>query len=379
MTEEKILERLKIYMESFHNKDFDTLIEILYQDEVQALRKNLEWAARAFEPFGEAKGFLSFFESVENADDLAKLTDKEFVSSFISKMVGQLPTDKVAELAKSTLIESVEHIEYVANVKYSFINVFSEERERVESEAQMILSEGEWYVLFKPGMENALDRFKNQINVFNEAKSKDNLKIAKETPTDEIERFELYGFKTYDDDVTITPRFLDANSFSNGLAAVKVFTKWGYIDKMGELVITPAYDKAEDFIDDFAMVGVRSEANMFAKNWGIINKKGEIVIPLEYQEVKDLDGGFFAVKKNDFWAFAKDTGEVITAFKYLKVAEFEDGNGQAIFIHNENQWTVYIDENGQEIGEVETENVRVYYHDDSDEDYDDEQEEWENE
>ena len=138
MTEEKILERLKIYMESFHNKDFDTLIGILYQDEVQALRNNLEWAARAFEPYGETKGFLSFFENVENADDLAKLTDKEFVSSFISKMVGQLPADKVAELAKSTLVESIEHIEYVANVKYSFINVFSEERDRVAGEAQMI-------------------------------------------------------------------------------------------------------------------------------------------------------------------------------------------------------------------------------------------------
>ena len=69
MPEEKILERLKIYMESFHNKDFDTLIGILYQDEVQALRNNLEWAARAFEPYGETKGFLSFFENVENADD----------------------------------------------------------------------------------------------------------------------------------------------------------------------------------------------------------------------------------------------------------------------------------------------------------------------
>jgi hypothetical protein len=376
MTEEKILERLKIYMEAFHNKNFDTLIEILYQDEVHELRKNLEWAARAFEPFGETKGFLSFFENVKNADDLAKLTDKEFVSSFISKMVGEMPASKVAELAKTVLIEGIDHVDYIANVRYSFINVFSKERERVASEAQMILSEGEWYVLFKPGMEDALERFKSQINTFNEAKAQDNLKIAEQTPPDEMEKFALYGFKTYADDVVITPRFRDAREFSNGLASVKIFTKWGYIDKMGEIVITPNYDLAEDFMDNYAMVAVRNPQNMIDKNWGLIDKSGEVILPTKYQAIKDLNEGFFAVMQNGLWAFANEDGEIITDFKYLKVHDFEGGKAQAIFNYNDDQWTVYINELGQEIGEVEQDDVKIFYlndkyEDDDDDDFDD--------
>ena len=121
-------------------------------------------------------------------------------------------------------------------MKYSFINVFSEERERVESEGQMILSEGEWYVLFKPGMETALDRFKKEIDVFNDAKSTDNLEMAKDTPDDEIEKFGLYGFKTYGDDVTITPRFRDAEEFYDGLSLPSTFS--GACTGRPELVVS---------------------------------------------------------------------------------------------------------------------------------------------
>lgn len=47
--------------------------------------------------------------------------------------------------------------------------------------------------------------------------------------------------------VVIPPQFIQADSFSNGLARVKIEDKWGYIDKTGKLVIPPQFDEAASF------------------------------------------------------------------------------------------------------------------------------------
>ncbi len=47
--------------------------------------------------------------------------------------------------------------------------------------------------------------------------------------------------------VVIPPQFEQADSFSGGLARVKVDQKWGYIDKNGKLAIAPQFDEADSF------------------------------------------------------------------------------------------------------------------------------------
>ena len=45
----------------------------------------------------------------------------------------------------------------------------------------------------------------------------------------------------------LEPKYEDARSFSNGLAAVKVNGLWGYIDTEGNMVIEPQFFDARDF------------------------------------------------------------------------------------------------------------------------------------
>ncbi len=53
----------------------------------------------------------------------------------------------------------------------------------------------------------------------------------------------------------ITPRYCDADYFSNnGLAAVQLNGKWGFIDKAGTEVIPFVYDDAEQFVNGLAEV-----------------------------------------------------------------------------------------------------------------------------
>ncbi len=54
--------------------------------------------------------------------------------------------------------------------------------------------------------------------------------------------------------VVIPAQFDAADSFSGGLAGVKLKNKWGYIDKTGKLVIQPQLDEAASFSEGLALV-----------------------------------------------------------------------------------------------------------------------------
>jgi len=54
--------------------------------------------------------------------------------------------------------------------------------------------------------------------------------------------------------VVIPPQFEQADSFSEGLARVKIGDKWGYIDNKGKYVIQPQLDEAQPFSEGLALV-----------------------------------------------------------------------------------------------------------------------------
>ena len=63
--------------------------------------------------------------------------------------------------------------------------------------------------------------------------------------------------------IVINPQFDKAESFSEGLAAVRIGGKEGFIDKTGHYVINPQFDSANSFSDGLAAVRVGDK-------WGFI-------------------------------------------------------------------------------------------------------------
>ena len=63
-------------------------------------------------------------------------------------------------------------------------------------------------------------------------------------------------------------KYDDADSFSEGLATVKLNDKYGFIDKTGKEVIPIKYDYAEGFSEGLAQVKLNNK-------WFYINQKGE--------------------------------------------------------------------------------------------------------
>lgn len=79
----------------------------------------------------------------------------------------------------------------------------------------------------------------------------------------------------------IPARFERGMPFSEGLAAVSIGGRFGYIDEQGKVVIEPRFDYAGEFSRGLAEVLVGDKT-------GIIDRKGEIVVPPMFQRAVPL-------------------------------------------------------------------------------------------
>jgi hypothetical protein len=132
------------------------------------------------------------------------------------------------------------------------------------------------------------------------------------------------GKNIFVDSATMKPAILKeydhASFFYEGLAAVRLNGKSGYINKKGKEVIPLKYYHTSDFtnglgrVSDFVSVG-------------FINKKGGKVIPLKYNMAENFYEGFVSVvrKEDDKWGFINTSGKAITPFKYEGVGNFSEG------------------------------------------------------
>ena len=73
-------------------------------------------------------------------------------------------------------------------------------------------------------------------------------------------------------------------TLTQGLARVRIGSKWGYIDKNGLIAIKPQFDRAENFADGLARIRIGSK-------WGYIDKIGNQIIPPQFDRAANFDGG----------------------------------------------------------------------------------------
>ena len=85
-------------------------------------------------------------------------------------------------------------------------------------------------------------------------------------------KFGLCRYVDRETNLDIIPaRFERGKAFSEGLAAVGIGGRFGYINERGEIVIEPRFDRASTFANGLAEVVVGDKA-------GVINQKGEFVV-----------------------------------------------------------------------------------------------------
>jgi hypothetical protein len=90
---------------------------------------------------------------------------------------------------------------------------------------------------------------------------------------------EKYGFLNSEGLEIIPGKYQFVSGFCNGLAAIKLDNKWGYVDKNNKIVVPIQFDMAWTFhLKDRGAVQKDGK-------WGFINSKGEYVIEPIYDNV----------------------------------------------------------------------------------------------
>lgn len=124
--------------------------------------------------------------------------------------------------------------------------------------------------------------------------------------------------------------------FSEGMARIKVKGKWGFIDKMGKVIINPIYDNAMEFKEGLALVSKIDETSK-EKSWGFIDKLGAVKINFQFINSKDnsfcLPGSF-----NEGLAYissdGKQWGYINKEGKYQINPQFDGCNYNSISFKN---------------------------------------------
>ena len=136
-----------------------------------------------------------------------------------------------------------------------------------------------------------------------------------------------------------------ASRFSEGLAAVRLKRQewgkeWGFIDRLGNWVIMPAFACAAPFSEGLAVVGVRDEQGHWL--YGYIDKTGAAVIKPQFSEAGSFVGklALVTIGMTEEQAFIKAVedqeastpeAEIEKEFKFKQKRAYIDRTGKLVW------------------------------------------------
>ena len=126
------------------------------------------------------------------------------------------------------------------------------------------------------------------------------------------------GYINKSGEFVIDPQFELARQFKEGLAIVIIDGKYGYIDVRGEYAIEPQYDNAAHFSEGLAAVEIDEK-------WGYVDKEGVLVIEPKFDSAGSFSEGLARVGINDKHGFAGKDGAVAVELEFDWARDFFSG------------------------------------------------------
>ncbi len=155
-----------------------------------------------------------------------------------------------------------------------------------------------------------------------------------------------WGYINTSGQFAISPRFeTRPGSFSDGLALIQVKEKFGFIDHTGKFAIEPIFLQATSFSDGMARVILEGpctfmdgdgpcpepeyvggrEVNQPPCKFTFIDKAGRVITTQRFDYARDFSEGLAPAKIGDRWGYIDKTGVVVVAPKFEDAQPFSSG------------------------------------------------------
>lgn len=176
--------------------------------------------------------------------------------------------------------------------------------------------------------------------------------------------------------VKSTKIYDELDGFHDGLACVGKDKKYGFIDKLGNEIISCQYDNATDFHYGVSIVeidGKKGIVDLYG-NWilpcnfdfilsfgndslavaslnekmGLIDVNGKTIIPFKYEDIGNFSEGLAWVKENGLYGFINREGETIIPCIYDNIYSRDGFSEGLVGVEKDRKWG-YIDKIGQTV------------------------------
>ena len=139
---------------------------------------------------------------------------------------------------------------------------------------------------------------------------------------------------------------LTGKSGGNNLYPIKIEKSWGYMNKVGDIIISPQYDLAAPFSDGFARVARIDRNGKYL--FGLIDKTGKIVAEIKYLSMRVFKNGLIAVavgeERSLKWGYMDESGKFAIPPQFTDVTDFHED--LAVVSIGRDKWG-FIDKTGK--------------------------------
>jgi len=139
--------------------------------------------------------------------------------------------------------------------------------------------------------------------------------------------------------------------FSEGLCSIKIKNHWCYINKMGGIELICDFDNVGDFSEGIAIARKNNK-------WGFIDKKGIVVIPFQYDMVHgSFSEGLTAVRIRERYGFINNVDETVIPFEYRHAGHFSEG---LVYLQNDNDLWGFINKTNDIVIPFQFDELRAF-------------------
>jgi hypothetical protein len=115
----------------------------------------------------------------------------------------------------------------------------------------------------------------------------------------------------------ILPNIYNQLGVNSNLIAFNKGKLWGFIDGKNKIIIKPAYDWAESFVEETAIVAKFEQQ-------GVINQQGLPVVPIQFDEIGRMNEEHFIVTLNERVGLYDVDGKVLVPVEYREIRQLND-------------------------------------------------------